>query len=60
MSPMICPNCRESTLVEIRLTVSLHEVVLRSCSACESRWWHRDGEGSTVNEVMELAAQTKR
>lgn len=60
MGGSVCPCCREATLIEIRLSVASHEVMLRSCSACDTRWWHRDGEGSEIGEVLELAAQTRR
>jgi DNA polymerase III alpha subunit (gram-positive type) len=60
VSSNICPNCAETSLVEISLTVGGHKVMLSSCSACESRWWHKDGQTSEVTEVLELASQGKR
>src|SRR5207248_2688493 len=43
-----CPSCR-SSLVEIRLG---DELTLRSCSTCDSRWWHRGDRSTGLQEVL--------
>ncbi|HWG74321.1 MAG TPA: hypothetical protein VG184_09740 [Acidimicrobiales bacterium] len=40
---MKCPRCKTRELVVIDMAVSGQRVRLRSCSACEVRWW----EGGT-------------
>ena len=54
---MGCPNCKRSNLVEIALTVAQRKVTMRSCSRCDSRWWHKDGEAVRLPSLLELASQ---
>jgi len=50
-----CPVCRAANVVEISLTIRERNVLMRSCSRCDSRWWHEDGEQSSLDSVLELA-----
>jgi transcriptional regulator NrdR family protein len=52
---MRCPKCQSGRVVEIDLTLKERRVSLRSCSECETRWWHREGELIELGEVLELA-----
>lgn len=52
---MSCPRCRDSHVVHINLTVADSRVSMHSCSACECRWWDREGAPVALGEVLELA-----
>jgi hypothetical protein len=52
---MTCPNCRESRLVEIDITLKERSVTMHSCSRCDTRWWDREGEQVGLTHVLELA-----
>ena len=52
---MTCPNCRGSRLVEIDITLKERNVTMHSCSACDTRWWDREGERVGLPHVLELA-----
>jgi len=39
-------------LVEIGLTIDGSRLVMRSCSKCDSRSWHRDGEEVALDGVL--------
>ena len=53
---MLCPNCRSARLVEIGMKVADHRVTLRSCPACEQRWWDREGQTIGLRSVLDLVA----
>jgi transposase-like protein len=53
---MQCPRCRNSKLVEIKLTLAGEPVQMHSCSGCDSRWWDRDGAPIALREVLQLAS----
>jgi hypothetical protein len=53
---MHCPRCRNSRLVQISLTLAGEHVQLRSCSACDTRWWDREGEPIALHDVLQLAS----
>jgi len=44
----VCNN----EMVEIGLTVDGSGLVMRSCSACDTRTWHRDGEEVDLDGVL--------
>lgn len=52
---MTCPRCKASRLVEIGVTVGERQLTMRSCSACDSRWWDSDGKALALPGVIELA-----
>ena len=52
---MSCPVCRTRRVVEIGVHLGDTDVVLRSCSACDTRWWQGNGETIDLPEVIELA-----
>jgi len=39
-------------VVEIGLTVDGSRLVMRSCSVCDTRSWHRDGEAVGIDGVL--------
>ena len=47
-------SCRASghEQVEIGLTIDGSRLVMRSCSACDTRSWHRDGEAVALDGVL--------
>ena len=57
---MKCPRCRSRQLVEIALFIAGEHVVLRSCSACDVRWWEGDGARLPLPNLLDLAATTRR
>jgi hypothetical protein len=38
------------------MAISGSDVVLRSCSACDVRWWEGDGERLALRSLLELAS----
>lgn len=46
-----CAAC-STELVEISLLVDGQELMMRSCSVCDTRSWHRDGERLGIDEVL--------
>jgi len=54
-----CPRCA-APLVEIRLAAAASNLVMRSCSRCDGRWWSRDGESADLHEVLGSVAQLSR
>ncbi len=53
-----CARCGEET-VEIGLTVDGHRLVMRSCSNCDLRSWHRNGEAVELDGVLTDLSATK-
>ena len=53
---MPCPVCVDKKLVEILVTVGEHDLVLRNCSQCETKWWECDGQQVELHGVLEAAA----
>lgn len=51
-----CPSCL-SPLIEIRLG---EELTLRSCSACDTRFWLRDDQETDLGGVLDVVATTDR
>lgn len=47
----VCPNCGNE-LVEIGLTIDGSRLMMRSCSVCDTRSWHRDGEAVELDGVL--------
>jgi hypothetical protein len=51
-------------MVEIGLTVDGSGLVMRSCSACDTRTWHRDGEevdlDGVLHDISEVPTRYKR
>jgi hypothetical protein len=39
-------------VVEIGLSVDGSRLVMRSCSVCDTRSWHRDGEAVGIDGVL--------
>lgn len=46
-----CPTCT-TELVEIKLTIDGSRLMMRSCSTCDNRSWHRDGESVELDGVL--------
>jgi len=47
----LCETCRNE-LVEIGLTIDGSRLVMRSCSTCDTRSWHRDGDPVHLDGVL--------
>ena len=56
---MSCPRC-SAPLVQIRLASDGSDLVMRSCSRCDGRWWSRDGETADLGDVLGRVAQGHR
>ncbi|ACU54683.1 hypothetical protein Afer_1769 [Acidimicrobium ferrooxidans DSM 10331] len=56
----VCPACRERDLVIIDLDVARHALTLISCAACGAKWWRRDGDAVTVDDVVSLVEEDAR
>lgn len=46
-----CPRC-SNTLVVIPLRLGDAKVVMRSCSACDTRWWQEGDEVLPLGQVL--------
>ncbi|MGC8626972.1 MAG: hypothetical protein ACP5VR_05330 [Acidimicrobiales bacterium] len=53
---MKCPNCQTKELVVIEMVVGGQRVTLRSCSACDLRWWETAEGTASLADVLDLAA----
>ena len=56
---MNCPKCVKTRLVEVGLTIAQRKVTMRSCSHCDTRWWHAEGESIALPRVLELASASR-
>lgn len=54
---MTCPLCSIAQLVTIAMRVNERDLTLHSCSRCETKWWHADGENVGLSEVLHAAAK---
>ncbi len=54
-----CPVCNRSQLVEISMTAGGESVRMRSCSACDSRWWNMGGSPVKLPQVLEAFAAAR-
>ncbi len=52
---MNCPTCHTRRVLAIGVHLAEKNVVLHSCSTCESRWWEENGEVIELTDVLELA-----
>ncbi len=53
---MDCPRCGARDVIEIRQRLpEAVELYFFSCHRCEERWWDRDGERLTLQDVLALA-----
>jgi hypothetical protein len=50
-----CPRC-DNSLVEIHIG----EMTLRSCSACDSRWWLQADSPAGIEDVLHSVAENDR
>lgn len=55
---MRCPECQgeNSTQIEIHLTND-DAVQFFSCRRCEAKWWVREGDTVSLDEVLTLASK---
>lgn len=58
---MPCPVCNAAPIVRISVELGAEQMVLHSCSHCDTRWWD-DASGSRVSldRVLDLAGQVGR
>ncbi|MCU1462350.1 MAG: hypothetical protein JWO37_2425 [Acidimicrobiales bacterium] len=47
-------------MVEIGLTVNERQVMMHSCSRCDTRWWDSDGELLPLANLLELVGPAPR
>lgn len=52
---MPCPVCVDKQLVEITLQAGDRQLVMRSCSNCETKWWESNGEKAGLGSVLSAA-----
>lgn len=46
--------------VSISMATPRGDVVMESCSACDQRWWHVDGEPADLDGALDGLASTRR
>ena len=57
---MLCPKCQGEDCIHIQIQLSGEDrVQFYSCRKCESKWWERDGDTVALDEVLNLAAESK-
>jgi hypothetical protein len=58
-----CRACGNE-LIEIALTIDGSRLTMRSCSTCDSRSWHRDGEsvelGGVLHDISSVPTRYRR
>jgi hypothetical protein len=47
-------------MVEIGVTLKERQVVMHSCSRCDTRWWDSEGELLPLANVLDLATPAPR
>ena len=50
---MMCARCG-GLLTAVVLSLGGSPAVMRSCSECKQTWWERDGEATSVDDVLDL------
>jgi DNA polymerase III alpha subunit (gram-positive type) len=48
----ICPECQQSELISISMTVSGSDLSFTTCHMCEAKWWYRDGGPVPLQNVI--------
>jgi transposase-like protein len=51
---MICPSCGSDQVMSISMSLDEDAVRFRSCHACESKWWERDGSAISLQSILTL------
>jgi formate dehydrogenase maturation protein FdhE len=51
---MICPDCGSDQVMSIAMSLDEDAVRFRSCHACESKWWERDGSNVSLQSILTL------
>jgi formate dehydrogenase maturation protein FdhE len=51
---MICPSCGSDQVMSISMSLDEDVVRFRSCHACESKWWERDGSAISLKSILTL------
>jgi hypothetical protein len=54
-----CASCG-SPLVEISIARGESTMTMRSCSTCDTRWWHDDGDMVDLDHVLDTMASDRR
>jgi hypothetical protein len=54
-----CATC-DSPLVEISIARGDSTMTMRSCSTCDTRWWHDDGDVVDLGHVLGTMASERR
>lgn len=54
-----CPQCASRQMVEISLSISGERVTLKSCSACDLRWWEGYHGRLPLTYLLDLAARER-
>jgi hypothetical protein len=53
-----CPQCGATECISIEIHLATDDPLqFFSCRRCEARWWQRDGEPVSLEEVLSLAAR---
>ncbi len=47
-----CPTCR-SELVQLKINVDGHDLIMNSCTTCDTRTWALQGDGINLAEALE-------
>lgn len=56
---MLCPKCESRQMVEIALSVAGERVTMKSCSACDLRWWEGYRGRVPLSDLLDLAAKER-
>ena len=55
---MRCSRCDSEDCIQIEITLKGEESVeFFSCRRCEAKWWERDGDTVTLDDVLTLTAR---
>jgi formate dehydrogenase maturation protein FdhE len=50
----MCPACGSAEVLSIAMSLVEDAVRFRSCHACESKWWERDGSPVPLQAILTL------
>ena len=58
---MQCPRCTSQDFTEIDIEVKVeNSVKFLSCRVCEKKWWERNGDSITLDDVLSLATVARK
>ncbi|MEX0755796.1 MAG: hypothetical protein WEA54_03315 [Actinomycetota bacterium] len=55
----LCPQCEQGELITIEMAVGDRDLSFTTCHFCEAKWWHKDGEDASLQQVIGTVVGTR-